>query len=74
MTIALDPAWCNGGRFTIATSGNSARNCYIQGAKLNGKPLQRAWVRHEEIVAGRVLELAMGAEPAKDWAVELPAG
>jgi predicted alpha-1,2-mannosidase len=71
-TITLDRDWYKGGSFTIATTGNSARNCYIQSARLNGKPLRRAWIRHEEIVAGGTLELTMGPEPAKDWAVELP--
>lgn len=72
VTIALDAAWYKGGSFTIVTTGNSARNCYIQSARLNGKLLRRAWIRHEEIVSGGVLELVMGPEPERNWASELP--
>ena len=74
-TIRLDPTWHSGKSFTIATKNSSAANCYIQSAKLNGKPLNRAWIRHTEIVAGGTLELVMGAEPNQSWgssAAELP--
>jgi predicted alpha-1,2-mannosidase len=66
-TIRLDPKWHAGGSFTIVAKNNSAANCYIQSATLHGKPLQRAWIKHSEIVAGGTLELVMGPEPNEGW-------
>ena len=66
-TVRLDPRYCNGGIFTVVARNNSAQNLYIQSAKLNGIPLERAWIRHEEIVAGGTLEFVMGPAPNKDW-------
>jgi len=43
-------------------------NRYIQGATLNGQPLDRCWIRHEEITAGGTLRLTMGPEPNRKWA------
>ena len=34
---------------------------------LNGKPLQRTFLRHDEILAGGELRFSMQAEPNKDW-------
>ena len=33
--------------------------------KLNGKPLNRYWITHQEIVDGGKLEMKMGPEPVK---------
>ena len=71
-TIRLDAKWHAGGSFTIVARNNSAANCYIQSATLHGKPLQRAWIRHSEVVAGGTLELVMGPEPNEGWGTELP--
>ena len=46
---------------------NSAKNIYIQSAKLNGQPLDRPWFSHADIMNGGRLELVMGATPNKDW-------
>jgi putative alpha-1,2-mannosidase len=35
---------------------------------LNGAPLDRAWITHDEIVRGGTLELTMGERPNPDWA------
>ncbi len=67
-TISLDPGWYSGKSFTVDAADNSEENCYIQGAVLNGKPLERAWITHAEIVAGGRLELRMGPEPNTHWA------
>jgi len=34
---------------------------------LNGKPLQRTFLRHDEILAGGELHFTMQAEPNKNW-------
>ena len=67
VTIRLDPKYYHGGTFTVVAHNNSQQNLYVQSAKLNGKPLERAWIRHEEIVAGGTLELTMGEKPNKVW-------
>jgi predicted alpha-1,2-mannosidase len=53
--------------FTIEARGNSADHPYVQSAQLNGRPLHRAWLRHEEVMAGGRLVLRMGREPNKVW-------
>ena len=68
ITIQLDPKYYKGGEFVIEAKNSSSQNRYIQSAKLNGKPLDKFWIRHSEIVKGGRLELIMGAEPNKSWA------
>ncbi len=59
----------NGKNFEVVASGNSQENVYIQSAILNGEPLNRSFITHQEILAGGKLELQMGAEPNKAlWA------
>lgn len=57
----------NNATFTVIARNNSAENKYIQKATLNGKPFNRTWISHEEIVTGGVLEFEMGPEPNKKW-------
>jgi putative alpha-1,2-mannosidase len=45
----------------------SNQNIYIQSAALNGQPLNRPWITHEEIVKRGTLEFEMGILPNKDW-------
>jgi putative alpha-1,2-mannosidase len=56
-----------GGSFTVIATGNSETNIYIQSATLNGKPLNRAWITHDEVAAGGKLKYVMGPEPSKTW-------
>lgn len=67
VTFTLDPKFYSGRTFTVVAKDNSARNCYVQSATLNGKPLERAWLQHAEITAGGTLELVMGAAPNESW-------
>jgi predicted alpha-1,2-mannosidase len=69
-TIRLNPKYQKGRAFTIIAENNSPQNVYIQSATLNGKPLSRSWITHEELTAGGELVLKMGPEPNKDWAVD----
>ena len=57
-----------GKTFEIRASKLSADNKYIQGATLNDKPIDRCWIRHEEIAAGGTLHFTMGPEPNTGWA------
>jgi putative alpha-1,2-mannosidase len=54
-------------QFTIVANHVSAQNKYIQSAELNGKPLNRPWFRHAEIVGGGTLILEMGSRPNTAW-------
>ena len=67
VSIRLDPHYYQGGNFTVVTHNNSPKNCYVQSAKLNGQPLARAWIKHQEIVNGGRLEFVMGPTPNKAW-------
>jgi putative alpha-1,2-mannosidase len=40
---------------------------YIHSATLNGQPLTRTWITHEQIAAGGTLELQMGPTPNHAW-------
>lgn len=60
----------NGKRFTIVADDLDDAHAYVGSATLNGKPLDRAFLRHEEIMAGGELRFAMQAEPDKAWAAD----
>ena len=61
-----------GGRdFVIEAKNISAGNIYVTAATLNGKPLDRAWLCHNEIAAGGRLVLTMAATPGH-WAEHDP--
>ncbi|MFE7392201.1 GH92 family glycosyl hydrolase [Streptomyces sp. NPDC057582] len=49
--------------FHINAVGTSDQNRYVRSATLNGRPLNRAWLLHQEIVAGGVLRLTMSDKP-----------
>jgi predicted alpha-1,2-mannosidase len=59
-----------GRAFVVEAPGASPETPYIQRAELNGRPLGRSWIRHDEIVAGGTLHLTMGPEPSASWGVE----
>lgn len=50
--------------FTIEARRPSPINLYIQSARLNGHPLDRAWLKHSELMAGGILDLQMGPQPS----------
>ncbi|HZH71730.1 MAG TPA: GH92 family glycosyl hydrolase, partial [Mariniphaga sp.] len=53
--------------FTVVANNNSSENIYIQKATFNGKPFNRVWLSHDEIVNGGKLEFEMGPQPNKRW-------
>jgi predicted alpha-1,2-mannosidase len=65
--LHLDGEKYHGHTFTVLADNNGPEDIYIESATLNGKPLTRAWLRHEEIVAGGTLRFVMGAQPNADW-------
>lgn len=62
----------NGKQLVIEAENVSKENKYIQSAMLNGKPLDRAWIKHEEIANGALLQFKMGNKPSKWGAISLP--
>lgn len=60
----------DGKRFTVIADGLEAGHGYIGHATLNGKPLDRAYLTHAEILAGGELRFTMQAEPDRHWATD----
>jgi len=60
----------NGKRFRMRADKLSDANRYIGRVTLNGKPLARTFLRHEEIVAGGELVFTMQDTPNKEWGKE----
>jgi lysophospholipase L1-like esterase len=65
--INLDPTYYKGGIFSIEAKNVSDVNIYVQSATLNGKPLNKTWFYHHELINGGSLILEMGATPNKNW-------
>jgi putative alpha-1,2-mannosidase len=63
--LKLDPQFAKGRSFTVVAKNNSDKNPYIQSVSLNGRPITRRWITHDEIIAGGTLELTMGPTPEK---------
>jgi len=57
----------NGKTFRIVATGASEGKVYIRSAMLNGKPLDRDWISHQEIITGGELEFHMSSQPNPDW-------
>src|SRR5690606_11889060 len=57
----------NGRRFTIRAEGLSDDHPYVGSVTLNGRPLDRSVVTHDQILAGGELTFVMSAEPNRAW-------
>jgi len=53
--------------FMVKARNISAKNIYIQSAIFNGKPFNKVYISHKEIMDGGVLEFEMGDSPNKTW-------
>jgi len=60
VTIQLNPKYYSGKSLTIKTIDNSDKNRCILSADLNGKPVSKASLSHQDLVNGGVLTLKMG--------------
>ena len=58
----------DGKHFRIVADHLSDTNRYVGKVTLNGKPLNRSYLRHEEIMKGGELHFVMSAAPNKTWA------
>ena len=68
-TIKLNSPY-DAGEFTIRANQVSPVNKYIQSATLNGEPMNRSWLSHEEITGGGILIFEMGPEANLEWGNE----
>ncbi|MCU1323914.1 MAG: alpha,2-mannosidase [Acidobacteriaceae bacterium] len=57
----------SGKRFRVRAVGAGKGLFYIQSVTLNGKPLERPWISHAEVVAGGELVFKMAAQPNPAW-------
>lgn len=67
IVVHLDRKYYRGRQFVIEARNQSSENVYIQSATLNGKPLNKPWVYHNDVVEGAMLVLNMGPEPNTGW-------
>lgn len=56
-----------GSTFRIKAYNNSSENKYIKKALLNGKPLEKTWFTHDDIINGGIIELYMDDTPNYHW-------
>lgn len=60
------------GTLIVEAPGVSATTFYVQGVTLNGTPLTRAEVTHEQLVKGGVLHFTLGDTPSLWGRLDLP--
>ena len=58
-----------GKTFEIVARGASEDNKYIQSATLDGEPLTRPFLSHDQVVQGGKLVFVMGDQPNKTWGI-----
>ena len=57
-----------GHRFSVSVERSSPADVYVQSATLAGKPLPRAWITHDEVMAAGELRLVLSPKPSPFWA------
>lgn len=55
----------NGNTFTVKAPKNSEDNIYIQSILLNGENYTKAYITHNQIMQGGMMEITMGSEPSQ---------
>ena len=55
---------------TIQVENYAPTRAYIQAARLNGQPLTRSWLTHQELAAGGTLVFVAADAPNKDWGTQ----
>ncbi|QJD96841.1 glycoside hydrolase family 92 protein [Mucilaginibacter robiniae] len=53
--------------FIVRVNNYTDHGRYIQSATLNGKPLNRNWITHQEIMQGGTLTITASDQPDKTW-------
>ena len=52
-----------GNTFTVEALNNSKENIYIQSIKIDGKPYDKTYLTHEQIMSGATVEFEMSNTP-----------
>ncbi|HET7557744.1 MAG TPA: GH92 family glycosyl hydrolase [Rhodanobacteraceae bacterium] len=60
----------NGKTFTIVADHLDDAHPYVGSVSLDGKPLGRVWIGHDEIMAGGELHFVMSAQPNREWGTQ----
>jgi len=60
----------NGKTFKIVAEHLSSSNAYIQSVTLNGRPLSRLFLRHEELIQGGELRFVMSPKAEATWSLQ----
>jgi putative alpha-1,2-mannosidase len=60
----------NGKILEIIASGVSDRNRYVKSVKLNGKPYDKLYITHADLLTGGKLEFMMASTPNKSRGVK----
>ncbi|WP_419805399.1 GH92 family glycosyl hydrolase [Terriglobus sp.] len=63
----------NGKQLRITAPGLTDSNKYVQSVTLNGKPIDRVYVTHDEIMRGGELHFTMGPQINRTWATGIAA-
>ena len=59
----------NGKLFTMISNNVSSENIFIQSVLLNGKPYDKNYILHDDIMSGSTFEFTMGSSPNTSWGV-----
>jgi len=59
----------NGKKFTVHVKNAGGENVYIQSVNMNGKPYNKNFITHADIIGGAALEFTMGVEANMSWEV-----
>ena len=59
----------NGKVLTMTAENLSETNAFVQSVTLNGKPLERTFIRHEELMAGGELRFVMSPKEMAIWSL-----
>ncbi len=60
----------NGKTVNVVANGLSDSNAYVQSVTWNGKPLDRAYVLHSELMAGGELRFTMSTKEKATWSMQ----
>jgi putative alpha-1,2-mannosidase len=60
----------NGNTFKVIVENLSSSNAFIKTVTLNGKPLARMFLRHEELMRGGALQFVMSTKAEATWSTQ----
>jgi predicted alpha-1,2-mannosidase len=60
----------NGKTFKVVAENLSSSNAFIKSVTLNGKPLSRMYLRHEELIKGGELHFLMSTKAEATWSMQ----